>query len=110
MVLPLESMHVVCIGYMAHLVQGFSWVRKLRSGARTEEDSDCGIHYVFGETYRNQEQVETKLSMLRRKLQQQPDPGKPTTAFSTYIIEPDPKNKNKTKTGKSRHMKCKVFL
>ena len=44
MVVPPESMHVVCIGYMAHLVQGFSWVRKLRLGARTEEDSDRGIH------------------------------------------------------------------
>jgi len=29
MALPLESMHVICIGYMAHLVQGFSRVRKL---------------------------------------------------------------------------------
>jgi len=47
MALPPESMHVECIGYMAHLVQGFSWVRKLRSGARTKEASDCGIHYVF---------------------------------------------------------------
>jgi len=66
MVLPPESMHVVCIGYMAHLVQGFSWMRKLWSGARTEEDSDHGVHYVFGETYRNQEQVEAKLIKLGR--------------------------------------------
>jgi len=50
------------IGYMAHLVQGFSCMRKLRSGATTEEDSDCGIHYVFDETYRNQEQQEAKIN------------------------------------------------
>jgi len=100
-------MHVVCIGYMAHLVQGFSQVRKLRSRARTEEDSDHGIHYVFGETYRNQEQVEAKLMKLGRLLQQQPDPGKPTTAFSTYIIEPDAK---KAKQGISWHTKCVVFF
>jgi len=29
MALPPGSMHVVGIGYMAHLVQGFFWVRKL---------------------------------------------------------------------------------
>jgi len=33
---------------------------------------------------------------LGRLLQQQPDPGKPTTAFSTYIIELDAKCKSKT--------------
>ena len=110
MVLPPESMHVVCIGYMAHLVQGFSQVRKLWSGARTEEDSDHGVHYVFGETYRNQEQVEAKLIKLGRLLQRQPDPGRPTTAFSTYIIEPDSKNKNKTKTGKKQAHKMQGVL
>ncbi len=69
MTLPLESMNDVCIGYMAHLVQGFSQVRNLRSGARTEEDNDCGIHYIFGEAYRNHEQVEAKLMKLGRLLQ-----------------------------------------
>jgi len=102
MALPPESMHVICIGYMAHLVQGFSRVRKLRSGAKTEEDSDRGIHYVFGEAYRMKEQVEGKLRKIGRLLQRQPDPGRPTTAFDSYIIDPDPKNKNKTKTGKKQ--------
>ncbi len=78
-------------------------MRKLRLGARTEEDSDHGICYVFGESYRNQEQVEAKLIKLGRLLQQQPDPRRPTTAFSTYIIEPDPKNRkqnqNREKAG-----------
>jgi len=100
MALPPESLHVVCIGYMAHLIQGFSWVRKLRSGATSEDD--CRIHYVFGETYRREEQVEAKLKKIGELLQRQPDPRKPRTAFNTYIIEPDPKNKNKTTTGKKQ--------
>ncbi len=85
-------------------------MRKLWSGARTEEDSDHGVHYVFGETYRNQEQVEAKSLSLEDLLQWQPDPRRPTTAFSTYIIELDPKNKNKTKTGKKQAHKCDVFF
>ena len=31
MALPLESMHVICLGYMPHLVQGLSCVQKLCS-------------------------------------------------------------------------------
>ena len=34
----------------------------------------------------------------------------PTTAFSTYIIEPDSKNKNKTKTGKKQAHKMQGVL
>ena len=67
MALPPESLHVVCIGYMAHLIQGFSRVRKLRSRATSEDDRS--IHYVFGETYRKEEQVEAKLKKIGELLQ-----------------------------------------
>jgi len=33
MALPPESMHVICLGYMPHIVQAFSRVRKLRAGS-----------------------------------------------------------------------------
>ena len=41
MALPPESMHVICLGYMPHLVQGLSRVRKLRSDAGSKNDADC---------------------------------------------------------------------
>jgi len=94
MALPPESLHVVCIGYMAHLIQGFSWVRKLRSGATSEDDR--GIHYVFGETYRREEQVEAKLKKIGELLQRQPD------------LSRTPKTKTRPQQGENRHMKCEV--
>jgi len=95
--LPPESMHVVCLGYMPHIVQGFSQVRKLKVGSATENDNDRGTHYVFGEEYLNHAQVEAKLIKLGKILQKQPDPDKPRTAFMTFLIDSDPKQTCKTK-------------
>jgi len=104
--LPPESMHVVCLGYMPHIVQGFSRVCKLKSGSATENDRERGNHYVFGEEYLNHAQVEAKLIALGKLLQQQPDPDKPKHAFTTYLIDSDP---NKlVKLGKSKLMRCEV--
>ena len=97
MALPLESMHVICLGYMPHIVQAFSRVQKLRAGSATEDDTNCGTHYVFGEYYKNHDQVENKLIKLGEILPQQPDPEKPTTAFTTFLIDLDPKKTCKTK-------------
>jgi len=51
--------------------------------------------------------VENKLIKLGEILQQQPDPEKPTTAFTTFLIDPDPKKR--VKQEKNKHMKCKEF-
>jgi len=47
MALPLESMHVICLGYMPHIVQAFSQVQKIRAGSATEDDTNWGTHYVL---------------------------------------------------------------
>jgi len=106
MALPPESLHVVCIGYMAHLIQSFSWVRKLRSGATSEDD--CRIHYVFGETYRREEQLKAKLKKIGELLQRQPDPRKPRTDLIHTSLNRTPKTKTRPQQGKNRHMKCEV--
>ena len=105
--LPPESMHVVCLGYMPHIVQGFSRVRKLKVGSATENDNDRGTHYVFGEEYLNHAQVEAKLIKLGKILQNQPDPDKPRTAFTTFLIDSDPKQTCKTE--KNKLTRCEVF-
>jgi len=100
MALPPESMHVICLGYMPHLVQGLSCVQKLNSKAGSKNDADRGTHYVFGEQYKRDSRYEAKLIEIGELLQKQPDPDKPRTAFSTYLIDPDP---TKTcKTGKKQ--------
>jgi len=89
---------------MAHIVQAFS---QLQAGAATEDDTSHGIYYVFGYYYKNHAQIENKPIQLEELLQQQPNPEKPATAFTTLLIDPDP---TKTcKTGKNKHMKCKDF-
>jgi len=57
MAMPLESLHVICLGYMPHLVQGLSSARKLKSNAETEDDT--GAHYVFGEQYKEKVYLNT---------------------------------------------------
>jgi len=47
MALPPESMHVICHGYMPHIVQAFSQGQKLRAGSATEDDTNWGTHYVL---------------------------------------------------------------
>ncbi len=93
MALPLESLHVIYLGYRA---------RKLKSDAATEDDT--GAHYMFGEQYKRESQFEHKLIQLGELLQKQPDPEKPKTAFNSLLVYPDPENNSKT--GKNRHMKC----
>jgi len=93
---------------MPHIVQGFSRVRKLKVGSATENDNDRETHYVFGEEYLNHAQVEAKLIKLGKILQNQPDPDKPRTAFTTFLIDSDPKQTCKTEKKSSRDARCFV--
>jgi len=89
MALPLESLCVICLGYMPHLVQGLSSARKLKLDAETEDA--IGAHYVFGEQNKRESQCEHKVIHLGELLQKQPDLDKPKTVFNSFLVNPDPK-------------------
>jgi len=61
---------------------------------------------VFGKKYKRESQYESKLIALGELLQKQPDPDMPRTAFTMYLVDPDP-TKTCT-TGKNKPMKCVV--
>jgi len=104
----LKSMHVVCLGYMPYIVQGFFLVWRLKVGSATENDDDRGTHDVFREEYLNHAQVEANLIQLEKMLQKQPDPDKPRTTFMTYLTDSDPKQTCKTE--KSSDARCFIDL
>jgi len=95
MTLPPENMHGICFGYMAHIVQAFSWVQNLRAWEATEDNADRGMHYVFLFSLQKS-WTSQKLVQLGGLLQQQPDPEEPARA-TFFLINPDPQKSKKKK-------------
>jgi len=52
MAVPPETLHVVCLGYMVHLLQGFSWIRKLvKTTKQKQSEEEKGTHHMFSSDF-----------------------------------------------------------
>jgi len=93
MAVPLETLHVICLGYMVHLLQGFSQVQKLvKTTIEKQSEEDKGTHYVFSRDY--QTEAKSQLSVIGEYLTHQLHPNRPRTNFPLgYLIELDKKKR-----------------
>jgi len=80
MAVPLETLHVICLGYMVHLLQGFSQIWKLiKTTKEKQSDEEKGTHYVFSSDYQTEAKIQ--LIVISEYLMHQPDPNRLHTNF-----------------------------
>ena len=103
MAVPLETLHVICLGYMVHLLQGFSQIQKLvKTTKEKQSEEEKGTHYVFSGDY--QTEAKSQLIVIGEYLTHQPDPNSLRTNFpSGYLIELDKKKKDSSSGKKQGH-------
>jgi len=109
MAVSLETLHVICLGYMVHLLQGFSQIWKLiKTTKEKQSDEEKGTHYVLSSDYRTE--AKSQLIVFGKYLTDQPDPNRPCTSFpSRYLIEWTRK-KDSSSGKKQGHEICGVLL
>ena len=108
MAVPLQTLHVICLGYMVHLLQGYSQIQKLvKTTKEKQSGEEKGTHHVFSRDYWTE--AKSRLIVIGEYLTHQLDPNRPHTNFpSGYLIELYMKKKDSS-SSKKQGMKCMVF-